>query len=95
MEALNLAGIPAASEWGQAGNVYYHPNIREVPAELPPPDALPSVSFEQPLITQAFLPPSKVSKGPGQASDQGQGAKVAKDKGKGKEAKTKDVVPKV
>ena len=28
VEALNLAGVPADSEWRQAGSVYYHPNIR-------------------------------------------------------------------
>ena len=39
------------------------------------------------MIAQALFPPSKASKGSSQAGDQGQGAEVAKDKGKGKEAK--------
>ncbi|XP_030931024.1 MAP7 domain-containing protein 1-like [Quercus lobata] len=36
---------------------------------------------------KAILPPSEASKGSGQAGDQGQGAEVAKDKGKGKKVK--------
>ena len=57
------------------------------PTALPPSSTLAQVSSEQPLITQAFLSPFEVSKGSGQASDQGQRAKVAKYKGKGKEVK--------
>ena len=34
-EALNLAGIPIASEWRKAENIYYPTNIREVPVTLP------------------------------------------------------------
>ena len=95
IEALNLAGVPATSKQRQVGNVYYPPNIHEVLADLPPPNALPLVSSKQPLITQASLPPLEIPKGPGQAGDQSQGAEVAKDKGKGKEAETKDTIPKV
>ena len=81
IEALNLAGVPAASEWRQVGSVYYPPDIHEVPATFPPPSALTPKSFKQPLIAQALLPPSEASKGSSQAGDQGQGAEVAKDKG--------------
>ena len=87
MEALNLTRVPTTSKWRQAGNVYYPPDIREVSAELPPPTALASVSSEQPLIIQASLPLAEVSKGLGQAGDQGQGFELNKDKGKGKEFK--------
>ena len=41
----------------------------------------------QPLAIQADLPLPEASKGPSQASDQGQGVEGAKDKGKGKETK--------
>ena len=46
MEALNLAGVPAASEWRQARNVYYLPNICEIPIAFPPPFALAPESFK-------------------------------------------------
>ena len=29
IEALNLAGVPVASEWRKAKNVYYPPDIRK------------------------------------------------------------------
>jgi len=72
LEALNLAGVPATSEWGEVRNIYYPPNIREIPAELPPSTALTPLLIEPPpLITQASLPPPEVPKGPSQVSDQG------------------------
>ena len=40
VEALNLAVVPADLEWRQPRSVYYHPEIREVPAVLPSPPAL-------------------------------------------------------
>ena len=43
-------------EWGEAGNIYYPPNIREIPVELPPSTALAPLSIEPPVITQASLP---------------------------------------
>ena len=87
VEALNIAGVPSDSEWRLPGSVYYHPEIREVPAPLPSPFAFALESSKQPLTVQATLPPPEASKGPNQAGDQGQGAEVAKDKGKGKETK--------
>ena len=87
MEALNLAEVPASSEWRQVGNVYYPPDIYEVPAAFLPAATLALVSLEQPLIHQAPLPPAKVPNGPGQAGDQGLRVVVNKDKGKGKEVK--------
>ena len=76
VEALNLAGVPTDLEWRQPGNFYFPPNIREVLAELPPPATLAPVLPELPLITQASLLPSEVSKGLGQVGDQGQGAEI-------------------
>ena len=34
LEALNLAGVLAASEWREARNIYYLLDIREVPTDL-------------------------------------------------------------
>ena len=86
-ESLNLVEVPIDSEWRQPGSVYYHPEIREVLAAIPFPSALAPEYSEQPLTTQATLPLPEVSKRSSQAGDQGQVAKVAKDKGKGKETK--------
>ena len=87
MEALNLVGVLAISEWRKAWSVYYPLDIRKVRAALPSPSTLAPKSSEQPLTAQTILPPSKASKGSSQAGDQGQGVEVAKDKGKGKEVK--------
>ena len=38
-EALNLAGVLAASNWRRAENIYYHENLREAPATLLGPEA--------------------------------------------------------
>ena len=45
-EALNLAGVPANSEWKQPGKVYYHPEIREILVALPSPSANAPESLE-------------------------------------------------
>lgn len=82
-----LAGVLVDLEWRQPGSVYYHPEIHEVLTAIPAPSALTLESSEQPLTAQATLSLPKASKGPSQACDQGQGAEVAKDKGKGKETK--------
>ena len=64
LEALNLAEVPATSKWREARNVYYPPDIREVPANLLPSPALAPLSIEQPLTTKASLPPPEVPKEP-------------------------------
>ena len=71
VEALTLAGVPADSEWRQLRSVYYYLEICKVPVAFPPPSALASKSYEQPLTVQAILPPPEASKGPSQAGDQG------------------------
>ena len=71
LEALNLAEVLATSEWRGARNIYYPPDIREVPTELPPSIALAPLSIEQPLTTQASLSPLEVLKVPSQVGDQG------------------------
>ena len=54
-EALNIAGVPANSEWRQQGRTYYHPDIRAIPSGLPFPSTLALESSEQPLTTQAAI----------------------------------------
>ena len=71
LEALNLAEVLTTSEWREDRNIYYPPDIREVPAELPPSIALAPLLIEQPLTTQASLSPLKVPKEPSQVGDQG------------------------
>ena len=82
VEALNLAGVHADSEWRQPQSIYYHPKIREISTAFPPPSTLAPESSEQPLTIQATLHPLKASKGLSQDGNQGQGAEVTKDKGK-------------
>ena len=84
-EALNLAEVLVDSEWREARNIHYHPDIRKVLANLPRSPALAPLAIEKPLTAEALLPPLKVSKDPNQVGDQGQGAEKAKEKGKGKE----------
>ena len=85
IEALNLARVPTNSEWREARNIFYPPDIREVPANLPSSPALVPLLIEQPLTTEAPLPPLEVLEDSSQVGDQEQGANKAKDKGKGKE----------
>ena len=49
------------------------------------PPVLAPLLIEQPLTTEAPLPPPEVPKDSSQVGDQGQGVEKAKDKGKGKE----------
>ena len=86
-KSFNVAGVPVASTWRQPGSMFYHPHIREVPDAISLPLALAQETLEQPLTTQAALPLPEASKGPIQASDQGQGVDRARDKGKGKGSK--------
>ena len=69
LEALNLAGVPATSEWREVGNICYPSDIRDVPVELPPSIALAPPSIEQPLITHASLPSPEVLTRPSQIGD--------------------------
>ena len=71
LEALNLAEVLATSEWREARNIYYPPDIREVPTDLPSSLALAPLLIKQPLTTKAFLPPPEVPKEPSQVGDQG------------------------
>ena len=69
-KALTIAGVPADSVWRLPRNIYYHPQIREIPFASSPPTPAPE-SSEQPLaIPDAILLP-EISKGSSEASDQG------------------------
>ena len=46
VEALNLAGVLADSEWRQLRKVYYHPEIREILVALTSPSATTPESSE-------------------------------------------------
>ena len=83
IEALNLAGVPAASEWRRAKNIYYPSDLRKTPAALLGPktdDALATTAPKQLSTTQAPLPPPEISKRSSKANDQGQWVEVAKGK---------------
>ena len=67
-KALTVAGVPADSVWRLPENVYYHPEIREVPADSSPP-APTLESSEQPLAIPNALPFPEISKGSSQAGD--------------------------
>ena len=76
--ALNLVGVPIASEWRRTENVYYPPDLQKAPVTLlgPEADATPAPTAPEQLpSTQASLPPPETSKRPSKAGDQGQGWK--------------------
>ena len=85
LEALNLTRVLIDSERREAKNIFYPPDIREVPADLLSSPALAPLLIKQPLTTEALLAPLKVPEDSSQVGDQGQGAKKAKDMRKGKE----------
>ena len=61
-KALNLAGVPAASEWRRTENVYYPPDLQEAPTTLLGPEANvapTTTALEQLPNIQASLPPPK------------------------------------
>ena len=49
---MDRAGVPADSELRRSENIFFLEDIRGIPAELPPPTALPLPPPEQPLIIQ-------------------------------------------
>ena len=85
--ALDVEGVPTYLVWRQPGSIYYHPDICEVPGAIPSHSAFALETSQLHLTAQAALPLLEASKGSSQAGDQGQGAKGAKDKDKGKEKK--------
>ena len=63
-----------------ARNFFYLEDIREFPATLPPPAALPLPLPEKLSIIQAHFLDAEVSTGASKTNDQNQGIEVAKDK---------------
>ena len=67
--ALSIVGVLADSVWRLPENVYYHPEIHEVPAAISSPPAPAPKSSEQPLAIPDALPLPEISKGSSQAGD--------------------------
>ena len=63
-----------------ARNFFYLEDIREFPATLPPPAALPLPLPEKLSIIQAHFLDAEVSTGASKTNDQNQGIEAAKDK---------------
>ena len=82
--SLSVAGVPVDSVWRQPKSIYYHPDIREVPAAISSPLAPAPESSEQPLAIPNALPLLEISKGSNQTGDQGQGVEGEKCKAKTK-----------
>ena len=81
-KALNAAGVPADSTWRQPENVFYTPEIREVPADAPE-------AFEQPTVIPDAIPIAEITKGSGQVIVQSEDVKGEKGKGKKPSSKSK------
>ena len=69
-KALTIAGVPTDSALRLPRNIYYNPQIREIPYTSSPPTPAPE-SSRQPLAIPDALPPPKISKESNQAGDQG------------------------
>ena len=83
-KALNAAGVPTDSTWRLPENVFYPPEIREVPTDAPK-------TSEQPAAIPDAIPIVEITKGSSQVI--GQGEDVEGEKGKGKKppsSKSKD-----
>jgi len=63
-KALNVAGVPTDSVWRLPENIFYPPEIREVPANAPE-------SSKQPMAIPDAIPLAETTKGSSQATDQG------------------------
>ena len=61
--ALSVAGVPTDSIWWQLGSIYYHSDIREIPATTSTPPAPIPESSEQPLVILDALSLPEISKG--------------------------------
>ena len=76
-KVLNVAGVPADSAWRLPENVFYPPEIREVPVDAPK-------TSEQPAAIPDAIPIAETTKGPSQVADQGEEVEGEKGRGKGK-----------
>ena len=92
-KVLIVVEAPVDFVWRLPENVYYHPQISEIPTPSSPFAPAPE-SFEKPLAIPNALPLPEISKGSRQIGDQGQAVEgekgKGKDKGKKPSAKAKD-----
>ena len=93
-KALDVAGVPANSDLRRPENVYYDPEIRE----LPSPDSFhpeqATQASEQPLVDQAPSAPLEVPKEFNQIVGQGKKAEDLKVMGKDQDKKKTSFDPK-
>ena len=65
-KALNATGVPADSDLRQPENIYYYPEIRELPGpDFFNPEQAPK-ALEWPLVDQALPAPFEANKNDGQ-----------------------------
>jgi len=76
-QALNATGVPVDSAIRLPENIFYPPEIREVPADAPE-------ASEQPTVIPNAIPIAKITRGSGQVTVQSEDAEGEKGKGKGK-----------
>ena len=79
-QALNAAGVPADSAMRLPENVFYPPEIQEVPVNAPE-------ASEQPVAIPDAIPIAKITKGSGQVTVQSKDAEGEEGKGKVKGTK--------
>ena len=90
-KALTAAGVLVDFALRLLGNIYYHPQIWEIPSASSPSAPIPEPS-RQPLVVLDALPPPKIPMESNQVGEQGQGVEgeKGKDKGKKPSANAKD-----
>ena len=87
-KALTAARVLADSALRLPGNIYYHPQIWEIPSASSRPAPIPEPS-RQPLVVLDALFPPKIPMESNRVGEQGQGAEGEKGKDKGKKPSTK------
>ena len=91
-KALTIAGVPTDSALRLPRNIYYNPQIREIPYTSSPPTPAPE-SSRQPLAILDALPPPKISKESNQAGDQGWGLREKRARTKGRSHQPRPKMP--
>jgi len=82
-KALNAASVPVDFAWRLPENVFYPPEIREVPIDA-------SEASEQPAAIPDAIPVAEITKGSNQVTVQSEDAEGEKGKGKKPSSKSKD-----
>ena len=91
-KALTIAGVPTDSALRLPRNIYYNPQIREIPYTSSPSTPAPE-SSRQPLAVLDALPPPKISKESNQAGDQGWGLREKRARTKGRSHQPRPKMP--